>query len=189
MRKIFFLILIFLTIVACSHLPVKSKRLSNKDFSSFQSYSFQSNNLIDTRGWSLNLIKLDELLRKNLSDVLKEKNYRYIDSDKPDILIGFQVVFEEKTNLDDTYKQLTADPFASGGGSIEDGSAIVQGLEAPRLNDYNHGDLNITISDAQSQELLWRGKAGLAIATILDYTELDQQLRKVLEKMFRKFPD
>ena len=129
------------------------------------------------------------MLRENVSRLLKKHNFSQADSGKPDMLIGFEVVFEEKTNLDDTYRQLTTQPYAGGGGSIGDDTAIVQGLDAPRLRDYSHGDLEITMADAQTQELLWRGKAGLAIATILDYTELERQLQKVLDEMFRKFPN
>lgn len=182
------LLVITLVLSACSNLTVSGGYLSDKKLEAVKRYAVDAESAVSAGSAQYNIVFLDELLRKNLQLVLAERNIKLVEEADAQMLVLFFFELEHKTGVEKTLGKLGADPYQKSTGEISDANALMPGLDSPRLTEYAYGDLLVKITEVGNNEPVWQGKAGLAIADIPEYGEIDKQFQQVLHKMFSRFP-
>ena len=188
MSRLIISLLLSLSLSACSNLTISSNYVTNKNLLGTKNFSFNENSYVNPGSPQYNVAILNDILQKSISNVLRVKNIQKAEKNAAEILVYYQLDIEKKSDWEKTLEKLGNDSYHIDGVSEKNSAVLVPGLDAPRSGNYAYGDLLIHVMDAANKELIWKGKAGLAIADIPEYSEIEQKFNKIFIKMFRRFP-
>ena len=112
------------------------------------------------------------IIVREIEDQLALAGLQKVDSD-PDVYVTYHVSFEEK-------ERVTVDTYGQGPPTWGDN------LFDTGVQYYDVGTLVVDIRMGEDKHLVWRGMATKAVGS--DMKENAKKVKKVLEKMFKKFP-
>ena len=169
-----------ITIQACSGIQVSQDYEQGYDFSALETFAWKpnpdneygvtDNDLMDSR--------ITSAIEKNLS----MKNYKQIDSAKPDFYISYHV----------TIKQKISSSNVSGGVSLGRSTRGRYGSvgisTGSQLRAYDQGTLLIDVTDVESDKLVWRGTSTQLVSEHSTPEQSTSVINETVEKVLSQFP-
>jgi hypothetical protein len=172
--------LIILALSACSGIQVSQDYEQGYDFSKLKTFAWKPNNNHEYGVKDNDLLK--ERIVKAIENNLIAKHYQMVDSKTPDFYVSYDVSVEQK---------ITGDSFSSGiaighGGYGSFGSiGIGTGTD---IRAYDQGKLNIDITDAKTDKLIWRGISTQTVSEHSTPEETTENVNETVEKVLAQFP-
>lgn len=188
MKRIASLLLVSLTLAACSTITVTTDYALEQNFGSFHSYAWHPDGVRNTR--SLDLMGgdiFDTRIRRIINETLAQKGM--IKSDTPDFYVNYSVVTEDRVSIN-SYN--TYGGYGPGWGYYGYGwgpyGAWGVGSTHTSVSYYTQGQVVIDIIDAASNKLVWRSTADSRLDEKGSPEKKTEDLRKAVDKMFANFP-
>lgn len=174
------LVLLAITVAACSGIPVSQDFEQGFDFSGMKTFAWQSN---DNNEWGLTSNELvDRRIRNAIVNTLTAKQFTLEDSARPDFLISYDLAVEQRissSNVSGGVSMGRSTRGRSGSIGISTGSQI---------RTYDQGTLLIDVTDAASNKLVWRGISSQALPDLSDPQGLTTQINETVEAILAQFP-
>jgi len=174
------LVLLAITVAACSGIPVNQDFEQGFDFSGMETFAWQSN---DDNEWGLTSNELvDRRIRNAIVNTLTEKQFTLEDSARPDFLVSYDLAVEQRissSNVSGGVSMGRSTRGRSGSIGISTGSQI---------RTYDQGTLLIDVTDAASNKLVWRGISSQALPDLSDPQGLTTQINETVEAILAQFP-
>lgn len=126
----------------------------------------------------LNPLHYNELNDKRIKSAIKSqltaRGYQLSDVN-PDLLLHYHIIVTDKSAV-------TTTPF---GYNYSDYWMRTE----TNIYTYREGTLILDLMDSKTHNLIWRGWAVSALETPYSQEEIDRLIKKVVSKIFKKFPD
>lgn len=180
------LLSIVLLLAACSDWQISSDYLPETDFSQLHTYRWYPQSTIDDRDRAyLGGDIADRRIRGIIDELLAARGYRLIDEGIPDFQVNYDVLTEDRQEIQ-TYN--TYGGFAPGwgyGGHYGYGGLASTTSE---VVEYKQGQLFVDILEPGDDILIWRGTAEGRLAPKQSAEQREKQSRKILGKILANFP-
>ncbi len=176
------LLVVFATIAACSSNPIRSDYDPTADFSQYRTYNFyQDAGPEGTQYQSF-------FSRYMIAAISREMEARgYEKSDNPDLLVNFNAILQDKTDVRTTpaptygmgyygYRGGFYDPWGGYGYATE-----------THVSQYTEGTFNIDLVDAKRKQLVWEA-VGVGRITKDTMENLEERVNEGVPKFFESYP-
>ena len=147
---------------------VKTNYMPGTDFSKFHTYKWVT---IGDGGHPNQIV--DAQIRQSIDSQLSAKGFTKTDSDKADLLVGYQIAVNQE-------KQWNA--YGMGGG-VRWG-----GMGTATSSTINVGTLVLDIYDPTAKQLIWTGNATKTIDPSKNQEKNQKNLDKAMEKLLKNLP-
>jgi hypothetical protein len=178
--RITWLCFLLITLQSCSGIQVSQDYEQGYDFSKLKTFAWKPNKNNEYG------VKDNDLLEKRIiaaiQNNLSAKNYKQIDSGKPDFYISYHVAVEQKissSNVSGGVSFGRSSRGRYGGIGISTGSQVQA---------YDQGTLLIDVTDVTNDKLVWRG---ISTQTISEHSTPDKStalINETVEKVLHQFP-
>lgn len=166
-----FVLTFLVAVTACSvtHAQdVRTNYMPGTDFSKYRTYKWVTMG----EGGHPDQI-LDAQIRQSIDSQLAAKGFTKVDTDKPDLLVGYQVAVTKEREWNAYGRGFGFPPFDGG---IATSSTI------------NVGTLVLGIYDPAAKQLVWTGSATKTIDDNKDPQKIQKNLNKAMQKLLKDFP-
>lgn len=189
----FIAILITVALVGCANpIKVNSDYLEGTDFNQYKTYRWQDDaNINSSFDEFLASDFIDGRLHTNVDTQLRSKGYVYREQGSVDFLVSYRISSEPRENLRSYGGGYYAPWWSVGSFNRHRSLGYGVGLHnAPRLtvDRYLYASLVLDMVDAESQQLIWRGKAERRIPEQQTSEKRRANLERVVAKLFKDFP-
>ena len=178
--RLFCIVLIIPVLHACSGITVSQDYERDFDFSVYKTYAWlpeetkkygvQDNDLVDNR------------IREAMVRHFDSNGYQQIETGKPDFYISYQMSVEQRVS----------NTSVSGGVAIGRGTYGRMGTigisTAPQARVYDHGKLQIDVTDAGSDDLVWRGLSTQQMSQHSDPEKMTEIINETVAAVLEQFP-
>ncbi len=176
----FMLAFILITLQACSGITVSQDYEQGYDFSKLKTFAWKPNDDSQKQNAANELI--DKRIRKAIVTNLSAKQYKQIDSGKPDFYISYHVTVKQKIRTDNVSGGVSIGRSSHGRyGSIGIGTGT-------QVHAYDQGTLLIDVTEVANNKLVWRGISTQAVAGHSDPQKSTAVINETVEKMLMQFP-
>lgn len=172
MKKVAFILVVFLVLSSCCSVRVNSDYDKKVDFSNYKSYAFLKS--------GIDKMEISDLDKKrmmhSIEEVMTAKGFTK--SDTPDLLINMFTKEREQVNVN----QFNAgwgygwgygwNPYLWGGQTA--------------INRYTEGTLYIDVIDAKKKELIWQGEGEGTLTK--DTDKKDAMIKEFVSKILEQYP-
>jgi len=181
--KIFAMCVSTTVFLACSSAPkIHSLYEAGVDFDQFKTFGFLDEVAPSAQQYSGFVGKY---LKKAISQEMQSRGLQL--SDKPDLLVGFNVHKEQKIEVDE-YARTTGPYYGYYGYRAMYGYSFSTGIHTEtRVSDYTEGTLNIDVVDNLSKQLIWEGVAVGRLKKKLP-ENLEQKVADIVAQVFAEYP-
>ena len=166
-----FVVSLALSFIHCSTLSVNTDYDESLTFSGLKTYfwlpaprTLKDDPRVD---WET----LDLRVKRAVDEVLSAKGFSRLPTGKPDFLVVYNVSLERRvipTTLDATHAATRPQGWAS--------------------FDYEEGTLILNILEAETQKLMWQGRARDEVSFVVDPEKRKKQISKAVKLMLENFP-
>ena len=176
------LLAVFAITAACSGNPIRSDYDPTADFSQYKTYNF----FADAGPESTNYQSF--FSQYMIAAISREMESRgYVKSDDPDLLVNFNAVLKEKTQV----RSSPAPTYGMGyygyrGGFYDPWMGYGYATET-HVSQYTEGTFNIDLVDARAKKLVWEAVA-VGRVTEKALEELEERVNAGVAKAFAKYP-
>jgi hypothetical protein len=147
---------------------VRTNYMPGTDFSKYHTYRWAT---IGTNGAPDQI--LDQQIKQAIDSQLAAKGLTKVDSDKPDLLIAYQVAVTKE-------REWNANSSGFGFPWFDGGTATSSTI--------NVGTLILGIYDPAAKQLVWTGSATKTIDESKDPQKIQKNLNKAMQKLLKAFP-
>lgn len=164
----------------CSSISVNHDYDSDADFAAYQTYAWiqQPTTAVgDARAAQQMNTLLDKRIRNAVNAQMSAKGMTLFDSDDANLFVAYHTGIQDQVNVTDwgyTYPRHYGGWY--GGGSNID------------VTTYQEGTIIIDLIDTSTKQLVWRGTASGALASNPTPEQIESNLAKVMEKLFKDYP-
>jgi hypothetical protein len=177
------LLAVFAAMAGCSGNPIRSDYDPTADFSQYRTYNFyQDAGPENTQYQSF-------FSRYMIAAISREMEARgYEKSDNPDLLVNFNAILQDKTDVRTTP---AAPSYGMGyygyrGGFYDPWGGYGYGTET-HVSQYTEGTFNIDLVDARRKQLVWEA-VGVGRISESDLENLEERVNEGVPKFFETFP-
>ena len=110
----------------------------------------------------------------------------YMKSNDPDLLVNFNAILREKTQIRQTPSPMVGGYYGYRGGYYDPWYGYGYGTET-HVSQYTEGTFNIDLVDARRKKLVWEA-VGVGRVSQKDLEELEQRVNEGVPKFFAKYP-
>ena len=110
----------------------------------------------------------------------------YVKSNDPDLLVNFNAILQEKTDVRTTPAPSYGGYYGYRGGFYDPWGGYGYGTET-HVSQYTQGTFNIDLVDARAKKLVWEA-VGQGRVSQKDLEELDDRVYEGVPKFFAKYP-
>ena len=110
----------------------------------------------------------------------------YVKDDDPDLLINFNAILQEKTQVRETPAPMAGGYYSYRGGFYDPWMGYGYATET-HVSQYTEGTFNIDIVDARRKKLVWEA-VGVGRVSQKDIEELDERVEEGVTKFFARYP-
>ena len=110
----------------------------------------------------------------------------YVKSNDPDLLVNFNAILQEKTDVRTTPTPAYGGYYGYRGGFYDPWGGYGYGTET-HVSQYTQGTFNIDLVDARAKKLVWEA-VGQGRVSQKDLEELDDRVYEGVPKFFAKYP-
>ena len=176
------LLVVFTVIAACSSNPIRSDYDPTADFSQYRTYNFYQD--AGPEGTQYKSF----FSRYMIAAISREMESRgYVKSDNPDLLVNFNAILQDKTDVRTTpaptygmgyygYRGCFYDPWRGYGYATE-----------THVSQYTEGTFNIDLVDAKRKQLVWEA-VGVGRITKDTMENLQERVNEGVPKFFESYP-
>jgi len=181
--RLFLALSLFALAAGCSSNKIRSDYDPTADFSQYRTYNFfEGAGPEDTNYQSF-------FSRYMVAAISREMEARgYVKSDDPDLLVNFNAILEEKTNVRTTPASPTmyGGYYGYRGGFYDPWGGYGYGTET-HVSQYTEGTFNIDIVDARRKRLVWEA-VGIGRVTEKALDDLEARVNKGVARFFEQYP-
>ena len=167
------------TLSACSTMTIESNHDASADFSNLKTYAWVSREKRDPILTRINDEFVESRVQQAVNDQLATKGYQMQTSGTPDFLVSYYASLRTKLRVTTDYEGYR-EPSESLSGS--------SGRTRTRAYDFDQGLLVLDIVDADTNELMWRGRAKDAVALSWSQQKKTAKITEAVQKMLSQFP-
>lgn len=110
----------------------------------------------------------------------------YVKSEDPDLLINFNAILREKTQVRQSPSPMVGGYYGYRGGFYDPWYGYGYATET-HVSQYTEGTFNIDLVDARRKKLVWEA-VGVGRVSQKDLEELEERVNEGVPKFFAKFP-
>jgi len=175
-----FCVAVLMMLTACSGIEVSQDYDTEMTFPRLQTYAWKSSSVEKHDDVRANNPLLHKRFRQNIDRVLEEKGYERTTG--VDFLVDYSYSISTR---------MKSEPFTTGFGfgigsfRRYGGFGINTGYD---ISQYDIGTLVVDIYDADSQELLWRGRGSEVISRHPTPQQNSEMVRQLVEAILAQFP-
>ena len=165
----------------CASDPIRADYDRSADFGSYRTYNFMDGAGPDEGGYQ------SLFTQYMIAAIDKEMESRgYTKSDDPDLLVNFNAIIREKTDIRTTP---APPPMGYYGyrGAYYGGWAGYGYATETHVSQYTEGTFNIDLVDAKRMRLVWEG-VGVGRVTEKKLQNLEQAVNEGVPRFFEKYP-
>lgn len=176
-------------IAGCGRQDVATNKLAQVDLSNYDTYAW-----LPSGDTSMNSLSKDPTLaagvREKVNSELNQRGYK-LNPKYPDFLVLVHTMYNEKVDvntLPNSYSYygpgFNTGPWYDG---YYSGYNSIGYINGPSVNavEYTKGTVVIDIVDADTKEVVWRGRAA---DPIYDQTEIVEEAREIVGEIFEEYP-
>jgi hypothetical protein len=165
----------------CASDPIRSDYDPTADFSQYNTYNF----FADAGPEQTNYQSF--FSQYMVAAITREMEIRgYTKSDNPDLLVNFNAILQEKTDVRTTPAPMYGGYYGYRGGFYDPWMGYGYGTET-HVSQYTEGTFNIDLVDARKKKLVWEAVGtGRISQKMLD--ELEERVNAGVPKFFAKYP-
>ena len=165
----------------CAGDPIRSDYDPTADFSQYETYNF----FADAGPEQTNYQSF--FSQYMVAAISREMEMRgYSKSDDPDLLVNFNSILQEKTDVRTTPAPMYGGYYGYRGGFYDPWMGYGYGSET-HVSQYTEGTFNIDLVDARKKKLVWEAVGtGRISQKMLD--ELEERVNAGVPKFFEKYP-
>ena len=184
LSKVVGLALIAMAASGCSSNNIRSDYDPSADFSQYETYNFFSDAGPDDTNYQS---FFSQYMTAAISREMEARGYRK--SDDPDLLVNFNAILKDKTDVRTTpaptmgmgmgyygYRGGFYDPWMGYGYATE-----------THVSQYTEGTFNIDLVDARRKKLVWEA-VGVGRVSQKDLDELEERVNEGVPKFFATYP-
>ena len=165
----------------CAGDPIRSDYDPTADFGQYETYDFFPDaGPEDTNYQSF----FSQYMVAAITREMEKRGYRK--SDDPDLLVNFNAILREKTDVRTTPAPMYGGYYGYRGGFYDPWMGYGYGTET-HVSQYTEGTFNIDLVDARKKKLVWEAVGtGRISQKMLD--ELEERVNAGVPKFFAKYP-
>ena len=169
--KHFFIISLTLFISACSTIKIETDFDESVDFSTLNTFILihKDSNGSDTL--------TNDRISHALTQILNEKGFHNIDTERADFLVTFHTSVESKTRIDTDYQMMGRYPYRYGGTAIQTTTAY----------NYKEARLIVDFLEPNENKIIWRGIAVDYLKKQSTPQERNIYIQKVVNELLETF--
>lgn len=165
----------------CSSGNLRSDYDPEADFSQYRTYNFY----MDAGPEATNYQSF--FSQYMVAAISKEMDARgYVKSDDPDLLVNFNGILQEKTDVRTTPAPMRGGYYGYRGGFYDPWMGYGYATET-HVSNYTEGTFNIDLVDARKRKLVWEA-VGKGRVSQKDLEELEQRVAEGVPKFFATYP-
>lgn len=174
------LVLLTITIAACSGIQVSQDFEQDFDFSGMKTFTWQPN---DNNEWGLTSNELvDRRIRNAIVNTLTAKQFTLEDSARSDFLVSYNLVVDQRISSSNVSGGVSMGRSTRGRhGSI----GISTGSQ---ISTYDQGTMIIDVVDVASDKMVWRGVSSQALPDLSDPQRLTDRVNETVAAILKQFP-
>ena len=165
----------------CAGDPIRSDYDPTADFSQYNTYNFFSDAGPEQTNYQ------SFFSQYMVAAITREMEIRgYTKSDDPDLLVNFNAILREKTDVRTTPAPMYGGYYGYRGGFYDPWMGYGYAQET-HVSQYTEGTFNIDLVDARQKKLVWEAVGtGRISQKMLD--ELEERVNKGVPEFFAKYP-
>lgn len=188
--RIISVVSICLLLMASCGPKVDTDKRTDRDLSSFSSYSFLPNqDTIQTSAYDNNMV--NEVVIDEINQNLQEQDLR-LDRNQPDLLVYYHLMLDEEVAVNATPVYNNYQYYRPGYyvGPYYRNYAYNNYFTVPRITGtvqqvpYKEGTLVIDLINRRNNEIVWRGRAD----DVISPENLEDELRNYIDAIFEEYP-
>lgn len=170
---------------------VETKKMTNKDFSNYDSFAFLPNSDIELPGKSLKSMDVNDAVVETVYQNMRKRGYK-LDRTSPDLLVLISTDTSVETTTEPMYAYYPYSPSITTVSPFYDtyfyrGFADYNSIVGYDVDTYAYkeGTVVLNIVDRETRETVWKG---VAAESIYDQTTIDA-IEEMVNAIFSEFPE
>jgi hypothetical protein len=181
-KQFFMYAFILASLQACSGITVSQDYEQAFNFSGLKTFAWKPNENDEYGLKDSDLI--DSRIRKALETSLSAKNYRQVDSGKPDFYISYHMTVEQKISSSNVSGGISV-----GRGSYGSYGGVGVGIgNGSTVRAYDQGTLLIDVTEVSSGKLVWRGISTQIVSEHSNPEKTTEIVNTTVAKILEQFP-
>ena len=178
--RIFWPVFFLFVVQACSGIKVSQDYDQNYDFSGLKTFAWKPNDNHEY-GYKGNEL-IEKRIKASIQNALIAKHYSFVESEKPDFYISYNVTVEQKISSRNVSGGLSVGRSSRGRyGSVGVGTGS-------QVQAYDQGTLLIDVTDVANNKLLWRGISTQSVSEHSSPEKSTVLINETVEKILLQFP-
>ena len=179
-KRIFVPVFFAFLVQACSGIQVSQDYDQNYDFTQLKTFAWKPDDNHEY-GYQGNEL-VEERIKASIQNVLIAKNYNFVDAEKPNFYISYNVTVEQKISSSNVSGGLSVGRSSRGRyGSV--------GLSTgSQVQAYDQGTLLIDVTEVVNNKLVWRGISTQSVSEHSSPEKSTVLINETVEKILLQFP-
>ena len=169
---------LFIFLCSCSSVTVSHDYDVTANFSQYKTFDWVPGEQPKTGDIRVDNPFLDNRIRAAVVRIMVEKGYRKATTDKPDLLVAYNLTIRSKIESDTVSTSVGYGGYPYWGGV---------GFET-RIREYDEGMLVIDLGDASENKLIWRGTGTRRITNQASPEKTTEIVNKTVTEILAHFP-